>query len=429
MEYPNRWDVQKWFLEKEMGYAIELFTSRTTDRRYPMLPATITKIQQAFKEIKHMAMDTWQEECRFAARRAMKEVIETRMHNSIDAHLEQMRVAGLPDRRNGSFSSHLLTEVGDLELRIPRTRTFSAHVLLRRFARRTPSIERTILMAFLLGLSTRKVGPALLSILGEPVSPSTVSQIAKQLDQSVQAYHQRALSDRYEILVLDGIVMRRKTGVGAQRRTMLVALGIKADGKKEIIDFRQVLGESQSAWEGFLNDLYQRGLEGHALKLIVVDGGKGLLAALPLVYGHVPMQRCWTHKTRNVLNYVKRADQQRVKRSLHRISRAPNFREAQRAAQRFVVRWKWIYPKAVNCLQKDLPDLLSFLQIKTQLAPSVIRTTNAIERRFVEVRRRTRPMGTFSDRTSMERILFSVFTYENLKQRTATPFLLLTQKN
>jgi transposase-like protein len=429
MEYPNRWDVQKWFLEKEMGYAIELFTSRTTDRRYPMLPATITKIQQAFKEIKHMAMDTWQEECRFAARRAMKEVIETRMHNSIDAHLEQMRVAGLPDRRNGSFSSHLLTEVGDLELRIPRTRTFSAHVLLRRFARRTPSIERTILMAFLLGLSTRKVGPALLSILGEPVSPSTVSQIAKQLDQSVQAYHQRALSDRYEILVLDGIVMRRKTGVGAQRRTMLVALGIKADGKKEIIDFRQVLGESQSAWEGFLNDLYQRGLEGHALKLIVVDGGKGLLAALPLVYGHVPMQRCWTHKTRNVLNYVKRADQQRVKRSLHRISRAPNFREAQRAAQRFVVRWKWIYPKAVNCLQKDLPDLLSFLQIKTQLAPSVIRTTNAIERRFVEVRRRTRPMGTFSDRTSMERILFSVFTYENLKQRTATPFLLLTQNS
>jgi transposase-like protein len=120
-----------------------------------MLPATITKIHHAFKEIKHMAIDTWQEECRFAARRAMKQVLETRMCNTIDTHLEQMRAAGLPDRRNGSFSSHLLTEVGDLELRIPRTRTFSAHVLLKRFARRTASIERTILMAFLLGLSTR----------------------------------------------------------------------------------------------------------------------------------------------------------------------------------------------------------------------------------------------------------------------------------
>ena len=394
-----------------------------------MLPAAITNIQQAFKEVKHMTIDTWQEECRLAARRAMKEVIEHRMHNGIDAFLEQMRTAGLPDRRNGSFSSHLVTEVGDLELRIPRTRTFSARSILQGFARRTASIERTILMCFLLGLSTRKVGPALLSILGEPVSPSTVSDIAKQLDRSVQAYHQRALSDHYEVLVLDGIVLRRKTGAGAQRRTMLVALGIKPDGKKEIIDFRQVPGESKTAWEGFLNHLYERGLKGEALKLIVVDGGKGLLAALDLVYGQVPLQRCWAHKSRNVLNHVKQADQDKVKRSLHRISHARNLREAQKAAQRFVLQWKGSYPKAVECLQKDLPELLSFLQVKTELPPSVLRTTNAIERRFREVRRRSRPMGTFSDRTSMERILYAIFTHENLKQTTAAPFLLLTQNN
>jgi len=84
-----------------------------------MLPATITNIHQAFKEVKSMAMETWQEECRLAARRAMEEVLENRMHNGIDLFLEQMRGAGLPDRRNGSFPSHLLTEVGDLELRIP----------------------------------------------------------------------------------------------------------------------------------------------------------------------------------------------------------------------------------------------------------------------------------------------------------------------
>lgn len=394
-----------------------------------MLPAAITNIHQAFKEIKHMAVDTLQEQCRLAARRAMKEVIEHQMHNTIDVFLEQMRAAGLPDRRNGSFPSHLMTEVGALELEIPRTRTFSGCSIVKRFARRTISIERTILMCFLLGLSTRKVGPALLSILGEPVSPSTVSEIAKRLDQSVQAYHQRALLDGYDVLVLDGIVLRRKTGAGAQRRTMLVALGIKPDGKKEIIDFRQVLGESKNAWEGFLNHLYQRGLKGETLKLIIVDGGKGLLAALDLVYGQVPLQRCWAHKTRNVLNYVKRADQQKVKRSLHRISHAPNLREAQKATYRFILRWKGSYPRAVECLQKDLPEMLAFLQVKTNLPCSVLRTTNSIERRFREVRRRSRPMETFSDRTSMERILYSVFTYENLKQRTATPFLLLTQNN
>jgi transposase-like protein len=288
-------------------------------------------------------------------------------------------------------------------------------------------VERLILLAFLLGLSTRKVGQALLPILGEPVSSSTVSEISRQLDQAVQAYHQRKLSDVYEVLLLDGIVLKRKTGIGTQRRTVLVALGIRPDQKKEVIDFRQVRSETQSACEGFLHSLYERGLLGQNLKLIVVDGGKGLDAALPLVYGDVPVQRCWAHKTRNVLNYVRKADHELVKKGLQRISHALCLRQAQKAAQRFISRWKTPYPKAIKCLSQDLPELLTFLRIKTSLPHSALRTTNAIERRFREVRRRTRPMGVFSDHTSIDRIMLSVFTFENLKQKTSTPFLLLTQ--
>jgi transposase-like protein len=333
----------------------------------------------------------------------------------------------LADRRNGSYSRHLLTELGDLELQIPRTRTVSAISVLKRFSRRVLPVERLVLLAFLLGLSTRKVGQALLPILGEPISPSTVSEIAKQLDHAVEAYHRRKLTDTYEVLLLDGLVLKRKTGVGTQKRTVLVALGIQSDGKKEVIDFRQVRSESQSAWEGFLNSLYQRGLQGQNLKLVVVDGGTGLEAALPLVYGHVPTQRCWAHKTRNVLNHVKKADHESVKNALQRISHAQTLREAQKAAQRFVNRWKTLYPKAIQCLSQDLPELLAFLRIKTSLPHTALRTTNAIERRFREVRRRTRPMGVFSDHTSIDRIMLSVFTFENLKQKTSTPFLLLTQ--
>ncbi len=392
-----------------------------------MLPATITKIHQAFKEIKHMQCDTWEGDYRPAARDALKDILEHRMDNAVDAHLEQKRAESLPDRRNGSYPRHLLTELGDLLLRIPRTRTFSARVLLQRFARRAFSIERLILLCFLFGHSTRKVGHALLPILGERVSHATVSQIGKQLDQAVQAYHQRPLSDAYEVLLLDGIVMKRKTGIGVQKRSVLVALGIKSNGKKEVIDFQQVYGESQSAWEVFLNNLYRRGLQGQSLQLIVIDGAKGLRAALPLVYGDVPIQRCWVHKTRNVLNYVKRADQKKLRKYLHRVSHARNLREAHKAAQRFVARWQAAYPKAVQCLRQDLPELLTFLQIKVPLSPSALRTTNAIERLFREVRRRTRPMGTFSDHTSMDRIMFSIFAYENLNEGTSTPFLLLTQ--
>ncbi len=410
-----------------MGYAIELSPTKPTDRRYPMLPVTISSINQAFEEIKHFGCKGWEGECRVAARQALKEILEHHMTNLVDEHLQQMQTQGLPDRRNGYYPRHLQTELGDLELSIPRTRTFSPIALLKAFARRMVRVERLILLAFLFGLSTRKVGHVLSSILEERVSPSTVSRIAKQLDQAVQAFHQRRLTDHYEILILDGIVMKRKTGIGTQKRICLVALGIRTDGKKEIIDFRQVKSESQSAWEAFLNDLYRRGLHGQPLKLLIVDGGNGLNAALPFVYGHVPIQRCWAHKTRNILNYVRRVDQQRVKKDLHRISHARNLRQAQQAAQRFIHCWQGIYPRATQCLKENLPELLTFLQISTSLPPTALRTTNAIERRFREVRRRTRPMGVFSDATSIDRIMFSVFSYENWKEGSSSPFRLLTQ--
>lgn len=394
-----------------------------------MLPVTIESVDQAYKEFKIFCIDDFKGDYRFAARQALKEIIEKRMHNAVDGYLEDLRVRDVSDRRNGYYERHLLTELGDIELQVPRTRTFSPIAIIREFARRTIHVERMILLCFVLGLSTRKVGHALLPILGEPVSASTVSRIAKELDSHVEAYHQRKLKDQYEVLILDGIVMKRKTGVGGQKRTVLVALGIRPDGKKEIIDFRQASSESQYSWEGFLNHLYKRGLTGDRLKLIIIDGGKGLKAAIPLVYGEIPVQRCWAHKTRNVLNCIKRADQPKAKKDLHKVSHAENLTKTKQAAQKFLDKWESQYPRATNCLKKDLPELLTFITINSKLKPTELRTTNAIERRFKEVRRRTRPMGTFSDRTSIDRIMFSVFAHENLKEKTATPFLLLTQKS
>jgi transposase-like protein len=203
----------------------------------------------------------------------------------------------------------------------------------------------------------------------------------------------------------------------------------------EVIDFVIVQGESQGAWEGFLNDLYRRGLEAgggplanEGVQMIITDGGKGLMSALPLVYPRIPLQRCWAHKVRNVLNYVHKGDHKAVKRSLEAISHAQGIKEAQTALRRFKQRWGTTYPKAVACLRKDEEDLLTFFQINDPSLFSQIRTTNAIERRFREVKRRTRPMGVFSNRASMERILYAVFSYENQQQGTGTPFLLLTQK-
>lgn len=392
-----------------------------------MFPTTIESINQAFKEIKNLDIDAWEGEFRMESKQAMKNLIESQLKNHIDSYLQSLERQGVPDRRNGYYFRHLVTELGDLELQVPRTRTFSPAAILQQLGRRVHSLERLILLCFALGLSTRKVGCALLSILGERVSATTVSRISRQLDTTVAAYHQRDLSDDYEVLIFDGIVLKRKTGIGAQKRSVLVALGIRPDGRKEIIDFRQASSESQFAWENFLHHLYARGLRGSQLKLVVIDGGKGLIAALPFVYGGIPVQRCWAHKVRNVLNYVSRKHQGAVKKALSQISHAPNLRRAYQAARDFADEWGTLYPKAIHCLRSDLPERLTFLTIQSPLKPAALRTTNAIERRFREVRRRTRPMGTFSDHTSIDRIMFSVFNYENSKERN-TPFL-LTQIN
>jgi putative transposase len=392
--------------------------------------ATITSLPMAFEVVKAMQAEglEWSEGFRPLGRQALEEIIEDQMAAAIDRYLEQLGTDDAADRRNGYYRRHLLTELGDIELNVPRTRRYSPVEVIRAYARRTREIDRVILAGFVLGLSTRKVGETLLALLGRTVSASTVSQVARTLDVTVAAFHRRPLQNRYKALMLDGVVLARKTGAGALRRPVLVALGLRSDGKKEIIDFRLAGSESAAEWEQFLADLYRRGLTGEGLHMICVDGGTGLLAALPAIFYGIPVQRCWAHKIRNILDKVRKADQPKVKRALHKIMNAANATAARSAARRFAERFQEQYPAAVACLRNDLDELLTCFRYKFEAERRAVRTTNAIERRFREVRRRTRPMGTFQDKTSMDRILFAVFTHENESQGVSTPFL-LTQNN
>jgi transposase-like protein len=366
----------------------------------------------------------WGEDYRRAGAQALKDVLEGGMATGSDRYLADMAIRGAADRRNGTYTRWLMTELGEIELSVPRTRTWSALRVVRAYARRAPHIDRMILACFVLGLSTRKVAIALAPVLGRRISAGTVSQVAKTLDVAVAAFHRRRLKDIYPVLMLDGVVLSRKTGAGALKRPVLVALGLRPDGKKEIIDYRLALAESAREWELFLADLYRRGLEGARLEMICVDGGSGLLAALPMVYPAIAVQRCWAHKIRNVLGKVRMADRDAVKTGVGAIMNAKTRPQARSAARRFADRWQGAHAKAVACLRNDLDELLACWRYKTIEERKTVRTTNAIERRFREVRRRTRPMGVFQDRTSMDRILFAVFTHENSTQGVPTLFSL-----
>jgi len=203
----------------------------------------------------------------------------------------------------------------------------------------------------------------------------------------------------------------------------LVAYGVGADGQRRLLGFQRSPGESQPAWEGLLGDLYRRGLEGQPLKLIVTDGCAGLAAALQTIYPQVAHQRCWVHKMRNILESVRKRDYDAVKADAQAIYLAAHVKRARAAFQRFHWRWQQAYPGMVKRLDKDLPELLSFFALPKHLWRK-LRTTNVIERCFVEVRRRTRPMVCFVNVHSVDRIIFSIFSRFNddWKNRTLRLF-------
>jgi len=162
----------------------------------------IWSLPQAYEVIKQMNLSPeWDSDYRFAARQALAEILEDRMNGRIDRYLRELG-RSLPDRRNGSFPRHLLTEMGDIELNVPRTRHWSAVGVVRAYARPVDQVDRMILACFVLGLSTRKVAHALMPVLGEAVSATTVSRVAKILDRAVVAFHRRPLIKKLSLSCL-----------------------------------------------------------------------------------------------------------------------------------------------------------------------------------------------------------------------------------
>lgn len=321
------------------------------------------------------------------------------------------------DYRNGYYERDFVSRLGTVRLRIARARGKSFLPRgLEKFQRRAEEVLMLIREAFLRGISTRQVGRVVATVTEEVVSAQTVSKLSRSLDGLVKAFQEAPLKDEWAYLFLDGVSLRVRRPAGRQRVQMLVAYGVRADGRRELLGFVRSRGESQAAWEGLLGDLRRRGLEGKSLRLIVTDGCEGLAGAIAVVYPQAEHQRCWVHKMRNILEKVRKRDYEEVKRDAQAIYRAENRKEAQAAFWEFRTRWLNTYPAMVKRLERDLPELLSFFSLPRHLWRS-LRTTNMIERCFVEVRRRTRPMVCFVNVQSVDRIVFSIFSRFNEEWR------------
>ena len=394
--------------------------------QYLVFDANITQRWRRVKEFVESSTDSnfWLD-IKTHTRSLLKDTMHICMEEEMAQYTQSQRYQRTDSRidyRNGYYSRNLDTELGPIdELKIPRSRLglFNTKVFVR-YQRRQANVNRAIMNVFLAGVSTRDVSSAVKPLLETNFSASCVSRITKALDVKVKQFHRRKLLDEYQFLFLDGITLSVKGSLKAVKKLILVAYGITIFGKKELISFRIAPSESQASWEAFLNDLYKRALKGENLKLIITDGCPGLKAALDTVYAYTKRQHCWVHKLRNVAKYLKKSDQKQVLAEAKKIYQAETKREAVKLFRLWKKHWYKLYPKAVNCIEKDLDELLSFLEIAVptkyqKLIRKRIRTTNVIERSFREVRRRTRPMSCFTNQDSVNRIIYAIFTRLNTK--------------
>lgn len=371
------------------------------------------KLYRVWREVKEDFWGDLKGETLRVLKRLLQGCLEEEMGVAIAAKRHE-RSPSRRDYRNGHYERDLETELGLLTgVRVPRCRRgpFQSRILAR-YQRRQLGVNRSVRELFLAGVSTRRLGALLKPIFGRELSPETVSRIGKELDREVRRFWARRLSDDYLYLVLDGITLKVKGPLGVKKRLVLCAYGITLEGRKELISFRLVAAESEASWEAFLDDLYRRGLEGKALRLVVTDGSLGLHQALDRVYPFVARQLCWVHKLRNVANKLPRKFQAECLAGARAIYQAENQREAVARFRQWALRWRGVAPRAVACLERDLQELLSFLECP-EAHRRMVRTTNAIERAFREIRRRTRPMSSFTNPASCNRIIYGIFCYLN----------------
>jgi transposase-like protein len=372
-------------------------------------------VAEAFEEIHENFEDDVEREIEGNTTEFLNGMLRVEASRQLGADLYE-RTLRRVDYFAGCRRRTLVMTKGTYNLSVPKARSTPLRfTVFERYQRLWKRVDEMLREIYLAGCSTRRTGEVLELLLGTTVSAQTVSRALKELTPLVRSFHERDLEDRYQVLLLDGVTQKLHSGTGkAKKKILLVAYGITHTGHRELIDFMLSPSESENAWFGFLNRLYHRGLEGETLKLVVSDGGAGLVKTLPYIYPQVKHQRCWAHKLRNIADKVNKIDEKRVLSGAKRIYLAPHRKAALQIFRSWRDQWINQYPRAVKCLERDLDTLLTFFDFPPEMREH-IRTTNYIERSFKEVRRRTRPISCFANAESCERIMYAVFVYLNSK--------------
>lgn len=349
--------------------------------------------------------DNWLDPIETAVRARAREFIEEMIRGELDTALARPRYgrsrmagseegAGVAGHRHGSRTRSLTGTFGPIEIAVPRARLSTPEgkttewksQALRAYQRRTLAADALIASTYLAGTNTRRVRRALAAVFGGAVGKDTVSRVWRKVKTDWDAWNARSLAAEPIVrLILDGTVVRVRLDRKATSISLLVVIGVLADGQKVLLAIKSMGGESTEAWRTVLDDLVKRGLR--RPEFLIVDGAPGLEKAIAVVWDGVPVQRCTVHKHRNLLAHAPERLHEEITADYSDMIYAATPEEIAVRRKAFIRKWRLKHRAVADSLEEAGDRLFAF----TRLPPSQwrsARTTNAIERLHEEFKRR-----------------------------------------
>ncbi len=333
----------------------------------------------------------------------VRSTVEDTLNKLLDAEADQLcgakryeRSADRVDTRAGSYDRSLETKAGKVSLKVPRLRSLPFETqIIERYKRRESSVEEALVEMYLAGVSVRRVEDITEALWGTRVSSSTVSEMNKKIYERIESWRTRPLDGEHPYVMLDGIWLKRSWGGEVKNIAVLVAVGVRADGHREILGVAEGTKEDSESWRSFLRYLKERGLCG--VRLITSDKCIGLVEALGEFFPDAAWQRCTVHFYRNVLKDVPRSKSREVAAMLKAVhaqeDREAAITKANAIGEKLIA---MRLPTATKCFTAGVYETLSYMSFPREHWVR-LRSNNMLERIMKEIRRRTRVVGAFPD--------------------------------
>lgn len=332
--------------------------------------------------------------------------VEETLNGLLDAEADRLcgaeryeRSADRVDTRAGSYERKLQTKAGEVKLKVPRLRSlpFESQII-ERYRRRESSVEEALMEMYLAGVSVRRVEDITEALWGTRVSPSAVSELNQKLYERIEQWRNQPIEGEFAYIALDGVWLKRSWGGEVKNVAVLVAIGVDAEGYRQVLGVAEGAKEDAESWRQFLRHLKERGLKG--VRLVTSDKCLGLVEALGEFYPEADWQRCTVHWYRNVLSSVPKGKSREAAAMLKAIH-AQEDREAalKKAADVFEKLKLMKLAKAAKCVEEGAAETLTYMSYPREHWTR-LRTNNALERLMREIRRRTRVVGAFPDGNS-----------------------------